>query len=124
MGIETGHVTNLSLERARGPVGALADLARREPFLALSCVLSLHLIVWTGLPILVSRNLQIDLAEGLALGKEWQLGYWKHPPLPWWIDEVAYRLAGDVHIVYLLGPLSAVIAMYVVWRLAREVTAP
>ena len=31
-----------------------------------------------------SHNLQLDLVEDLALGREWQLGYWKHPPLPWW----------------------------------------
>ena len=40
------------------------------------------------LPILVCANLQLDLAEDLALGKEWQLGYWKHPPLPWWLADL------------------------------------
>jgi hypothetical protein len=32
-------------------------------------------------PILICPNLQLDLVDDLALGKEWQLGYWKHPPL-------------------------------------------
>jgi hypothetical protein len=100
------------------------DLVRRRPGAVLAWVLGLHLVVWTVVPILVCRNLQLDLVEDLALGKEWQLGYWKHPPLPWWLADALYRLTGDVHSVYLLGPLSAVVAMYVVWRLAREVTDP
>jgi hypothetical protein len=112
------------MQATGGAFDAAVAWARRRPAAALSAVLGFHLVVWTALPILVCPNLQIDLAEGLALGKEWQLGYWKHPPLPWWIDDVAYRLVGDVRVVYLLGPLSAVIAMYAIWRLAREVTAP
>jgi hypothetical protein len=110
--------------RATGPAGAAIDFARRRPEATIAVVLGIHLLVWTLLPLLVSANLQLDLVEDLALGKEWQLGYWKHPPLPWWIADLAYRLVGDVHIVYLLGPLSAVVCMYVVWRLARDVVEP
>ena len=110
--------------RATGPVDAAISFARRRPATTIAIVLGIHLLVWTLLPILVSRNLQLDLVEDLALGKEWQLGYWKHPPLPWWIADLVYRLVGDVHVVYLLGPLSAVVCMYVVWRLAREVVEP
>ena len=71
----------------------------------LAVVLALHVVIWTALPALLSHNLQLDLAEDLALGREWQLGYWKHPPLPWWLADLAYRIAGDVRAVYLLGPL-------------------
>ena len=105
-------------------IDAAVAWARRRPEAVLAWVLGLHLLVWTALPILVCRNLQLDLAEGLALGKEWQLGYWKHPPLPWWLDDLAFRLVGDVHAVYVLGPLAAVAAMWAVWRLAREVVEP
>ena len=82
------------------------DFARREPGKCLAVVLVLHVVIWTALPALLSHNLQLDLAEDLALGREWQLGYWKHPPLPWWLADLAYRIAGDVRAVYLLGPLS------------------
>src|SRR5262249_4561316 len=68
-------------------------------------------------PLLASHNLQLDLVEDLALGKEWQIGYWKHPPLPWWLADVAYRLTGDVRAVYVLGPLSTAICLWAVWRL-------
>jgi 4-amino-4-deoxy-L-arabinose transferase-like glycosyltransferase len=72
------------------------------------------------LPILVTPNLQLDLVEDLALGKEWQLGYWKHPPLPWWLADALYRATGDLDAIYLLGPLAAVVCFYGVWLLARE----
>jgi hypothetical protein len=107
--------------RKRG-FAALVDLAQREPGKALAVVLAVHLAVWTVLPMLLSANLQLDLVEDLALGKEWQLGYWKHPPLPWWIADLAYRVTGSVKAVYALGPLAAVVCFYGVWLLAREVT--
>jgi hypothetical protein len=84
-------------------------------------VLALHLVIWTALPALLSHNLQLDLVEDLALGREWQLGYWKHPPLPWWAADAIYRLTGSVYAVYLLGPLSAVACMYAVWLLGRDI---
>src|SRR5262245_41712247 len=79
------------------------DFARAEPAKLLTIVIVIHVAVWTLVPILVSPNLQLDLAEGLALGKEWQLGYWKHPPLPWWVTDLIFRVTGQVNSVYLLG---------------------
>src|SRR6476661_6276762 len=96
------------------------DYARREPGRCLATVLILHVVFWTVLPALLSHNLQLDLAEDLALGKEWQLGYWKHPPLPWWLADLAYRAIGDVRAVYLLGPLAAITCFYFVWLTGRE----
>src|SRR5262249_12537143 len=103
---------------------AAVAYARREPARVLFVVLAAHLVVWTTLPILVCSNLQLDLVEDLALGKEWQLGYWKHPPLPWLIADLAYRLVGRVEVVYLLGPLAAVVCLYAVWRLASRMLGP
>src|SRR5688572_9427969 len=100
---------------------ALVDFARREPGKCLAVVLTLHLLIWTLLPLLLSHNLQLDLVEDLALGREWQLGYWKHPPLPWWAADAIYRVTGSVNAVYLLGPLAAVACMYVVWLLGRDI---
>jgi len=112
-------------EDGRGTaVGGLAAYACRAPGRVLAWLLALHVVVWTVLPILVCRNLQLDLAEGLALGREWQLGYWKHPPLPWWLDDLAWRAVGDPRAVYVLGPLAAVIALYAVWRLGRDIVGP
>jgi len=108
---------------ADGMIDRLVAGARRRPGRTLAIVLALHLVVWTLLPILLCPNLQLDLVEDLALGKEWQLGYWKHPPLPWWTADLLYRLTGQLDAIYVLGPLAAVACFYAVWLLAREVTS-
>jgi hypothetical protein len=102
-------------------LSGLTEYARRSPGTCLAVVLALHVVIWTALPALLSHNLQLDLVEDLALGREWQLGYWKHPPLPWWVADLTYRLTGDVHAVYVLGPLAAAACMYAVWLLGRDI---
>lgn len=103
---------------------AIVEAARRKPGTVLAVLLAFHLVVWTALPLLVCPNLQLDLAEDLALGREWQLGYWKHPPLPWWTADLLYRLTGTIHSVYVLGALSATLCFYAVWLLARDTAGP
>src|SRR4051794_1941170 len=102
-------------------IDALVDYARREPGRCLAVVLALHVIIWTVLPALLSHNLQLDLIEDLALGRQWQLGYWKHPPLPWWLADLVYRAVGDVRSVYLLGPIASAVCLYAVWLLGRDI---
>ncbi|MBI2713428.1 MAG: glycosyltransferase family 39 protein [Rhizobiales bacterium] len=105
-------------------IARAVGLALSHPRYVLLCTFGLHLIVWTLLPPLVGFNLQLDLVEDLALGKEWQLGYWKHPPLPWWTADLAFRAVGDPRAVYVLGPVASVVAMYAVWRLGKETVGP
>ena len=105
----------------RGFLDRIVDAARERPGTVLALMLGFQLVVWTLMPALVSANLQLDLVEGLALGKEWQLGYWKHPPLPWWVTDLAYRVTGAIDAVYILGPLAAAVCCYAVWLLARDV---
>lgn len=123
-------VTEIRMDSSVAPLARgdrLADLveqARHAPGRVLAAVLAIHLVLWTLVPILVCPNLQLDLVEDLALGKEWQLGYWKHPPLPWWAADFAYRLTGQIDAVYVLGPLAAVLCLYAVWLLGREIIGP
>lgn len=105
-------------------LAALADRCLAHPGRTLAAVLVAHILVWVAAPIVTFRSLQLDLLEGLVLGREWLLGSWKHPTLPWWLVEIAHRAGGDDRAVYLLGPLAAVACMAVVWRLAREVAPP
>jgi hypothetical protein len=51
---------------------SLLDTAQRAPGSCLAVVLLLHVAIWTALPALLSHNLQLDLVEDLALGREWQ----------------------------------------------------
>ncbi len=112
------------IKPAAGLLSRAIAYAREKPGRVLAWVLGVHFVLWSTLPMLVCNNLQLDLAEGLALGKEWQLGYWKHPPLPWWIADTAHRLTGQVDSVYVLGPLVVVACLYFVWRFGCEVADP
>ena len=107
-----------------GILAPIVNFALRKLGQSLAVVLAVHFVVWTLLPLLTSPNLQLDLAEDLALGKEWQLGYWKHPPLPWWMADLAYRIGGHVDAVYILGPLTVIACFAAVYLLAREIAGP
>ena len=58
------------------------------------------------MPTLLYPNLPLDLIEALIYGREWQLGYDKLPPLPWWLVEIAYRSAGHDFAYYLLAQVG------------------
>ena len=80
---------------------------------------ALHVAVWTALPALLYPNLPLDLIEALVYGREWQLGYDKLPPLPWWLVEIVYRLIGHDFAYYLLAQMAVVAAFAGVFALAR-----
>jgi hypothetical protein len=89
------------------------------PGRAMACFLALHAAVWTALPALLYPNLPLDLIEALIYGREWQLGYDKLPPLPWWLVQIAYRLVGHDFAYYLLAEIAVVAAFALVYAAAR-----
>lgn len=97
----------------------LTDFIARQPQRALLAVLAVHLVVWTALPAALYPNLPLDLIEALTYGREWQLGYDKLPPLPWWLVEIAYRLVGRDFAYYALAQIAVAASLALVWRLAR-----
>ena len=56
--------------------------------------LGLHVLIWWLLPVLLQHNLPLDVIEQLAWGREWQIVYFKHPPLPAWIVESVAVISG------------------------------
>ena len=90
-----------------------------SPGKAFAAFLALHATVWTALPALLYPNLPLDLIEALIYGREWQLGYDKLPPLPWWLVEIAYQIAGHDFAYYLLAQVAVVAAFAGVWAMAR-----
>ncbi len=88
------------------------------PGRAFAAFLALHAAVWTLLPTLLYANLPLDLIEALMYGREWQLGYDKLPPLPWWLAEVAYRLTGHDFSFYLLAQIAVVGAFALIYAAA------
>jgi 4-amino-4-deoxy-L-arabinose transferase-like glycosyltransferase len=90
-----------------------------QPHAAFGAFLALHFAVWTTLPTLLYANLPLDLIEALTYGREWQLGYDKLPPLPWWMIEILYRLFGTDASYYALAEVTIIATFTLVWMVAR-----
>src|SRR5262247_4532561 len=99
---------------------AVLDRIVAAPGRAMAAILVLHAVVWTALPALLYANLPLDLIEALTYGREWQLGYDKLPPLPWWLVEIVYRVFGRDVFFYLLAQATVVAAYAAVWAMARK----
>ncbi len=110
-----------AIEPASGPVppSGLIGFIERRPQAAFGGFLALHIAIWTALPALLYANLPLDLIEALVYGREWQLGYDKLPPLPWWLVEIVHRLAGTDAAYYALAQAAVVIAFALVFATAR-----
>ncbi len=98
---------------------SLKSTIEENPYGALAAFLVLHAAVWTLLPTVLYPNLPLDLIEALTYGREWQLGYDKLPPLPWWLVEIAYRAIGHDFAYYLLAQICVGVAFIAVWSVAR-----
>jgi hypothetical protein len=96
----------------------LAWIAAR-PGRAFAAFLALHAAVWTALPALLYPNLPLDLIEALVYGREWQLGYDKLPPLPWWLVQIAFMTVGHDFAYYLLAQIAVVAGFAFVYLAAR-----
>lgn len=102
----------------------ISTVIARYPFGAFVAFALLHAVVWTALPAIFFRNLPLDLIEALVYGREWQLGYDKLPPLPWWMVEATYRLFGPDLFYYALSQVAVLIAFALVWAMARRLVGP
>ena len=47
--------------------------------------LFLYFIIWAFAPFILTSSYPLDVPEGIYWGREWQWGYYKHPPLSSWI---------------------------------------
>lgn len=101
-----------------------ADWVAAAPGRALAWFLALHATVWTLLPTLLYPNLPLDVIEALLYGREWQLGYDKLPPLPWWLAEIASRLVGRDFAYYALSQMCVAAALAIVFVTARPLVGP
>jgi hypothetical protein len=91
-----------------------------QPRQAFTAFLALHFAVWTALPSAFYLNLPLDLIEALTYGREWQLGYDKLPPLPWWLVEILHRAFNTDVAYYALAQVAVIVAFTAVWATARK----
>jgi 4-amino-4-deoxy-L-arabinose transferase-like glycosyltransferase len=101
----------------------LASIAER-PWAGFLVFAVAHAAIWTVLPITLYPNLPLDLIEALTYGREWQLGYDKLPPLPWWLVEIAWRAFHSDFPYYALGQISVLTAFAAVWALMLRLASP
>jgi hypothetical protein len=97
----------------------LIDAVESRPRTVLAVFLAIHALVWTALPALLYFNLPLDVIEAMTYGREWQLGYDKLPPLPWFLGEIAFRLTGSDASLYALSQVAVIVAFIAVWMTAR-----
>lgn len=92
---------------------------RSNSWPVLGAFLLAYVLAWTVLPAVLSPGLPLDVVEGIAWGREWQWGYYKHPPMPAWLLYPAFRVLGRLG-PYLVSQLAILLALAYVYRLARE----
>jgi hypothetical protein len=82
-------------------------------------------LLWTLIATLTQHVPPLDTVEWLCWGRQWQLGYYKHPPLAAWVADAAFRLTGGSFFgVYLAGYIAIAVAIWCVWQLARTMLPP
>jgi dolichyl-phosphate-mannose-protein mannosyltransferase len=101
----------------------LASIGER-PWVGFFLFAIAHAALWIVLPFALYPNLPLDLIEALTYGREWQLGYDKLPPLPWWLVEIAYRTFDADVVYYALGQISVLMAFAAVWALMLRIATP
>ncbi|HEX4554359.1 MAG TPA: glycosyltransferase family 39 protein [Xanthobacteraceae bacterium] len=111
-------------DRAGAMIAALLDRLQKRPGEGFALFCLVHAALWTLLPATLYPNLPLDLIEALTYGREWQLGYDKLPPLPWWLIEGVYRLFGADTAFYLVAQMTVLAAFWLVWLLARRLVGP
>ncbi len=79
-----------------------------------------QVVIWTLVPRLFAISLPLDIvSDGISWGREWQWGYFKHPPLPSWTVEIFFDALGDTG-PFLLSQLAIAATYWLVYRLGRE----
>lgn len=84
--------------------------------------LASHLLIWTVYPSITQANLDKwgDMVENFAWGQEWQLGYFKHPPLFAWVTAAWFNVFPNTDWAYfLLSQVNVVIGFLAIWLLAK-----
>lgn len=92
--------------------------------LAIAALLVLHVATWTlyGTLALGFTSLHDDMTEAWVWGQEWQLGYFKHPPLFGWVAGAWFHVFPRTDwSFYLLSSLNSAIGLAGVVALAHSV---
>lgn len=82
----------------------------------------LFALIFTVIPMLCRNIIPHDMIENLYWGKEWQLGYAKHPPLFAWVSWVFfkfYELLSNPELLGLLFVFRYVVAYVFIFKIVK-----
>ncbi|KZL26980.1 glycosyltransferase family 39 protein [Pseudovibrio sp. Ad37] len=84
-------------------------------------ILLFHAAIYTAASTLVASNLPLDAVESLYWGKEWQLGYFKHPPMSAWMIDAVVQLFGRADwVIFAAAEACTILAVLPVVLIVRE----
>jgi hypothetical protein len=99
----------------------LAQVAIARPRQLFWWFVALHAAIWTLSSIALWHNLPDDSMEMVYWGREWQLGYYKLPPLPAWVAAIAEQATFGAHWTPLfVSQLFVSISFWAIWRFTSE----
>lgn len=88
-------------------------------------IVSLHVVLWTVLPILLRPTLPIDALEGVVWGQHLILGYDRNPWLNAWLTRLAVEIGGySGWLTYLFSQFFVGLCFWSVWRLGKKMLTP
>ncbi|MGL6194315.1 MAG: glycosyltransferase family 39 protein [Thermoguttaceae bacterium] len=80
-----------------------------------------YTILWTVLPGLLMPGYLLDVPEMIFVGKEWVIGYPKHPTLHTWILNIFEIVTNRAHFApFLTSQICVLICFWASWKTARK----
>jgi 4-amino-4-deoxy-L-arabinose transferase-like glycosyltransferase len=106
-------------------VSIFVELLRSRPSLAVWLAALAQALLWLLVPSLFYAAPPGELANVLAVGREFQLGTDLGPPLAFWLAEIAFDATGHSVVgVYLLSQVCVVVTYWAVFALGRAIVGP
>lgn len=97
-------------------VSLYVELLRTHPRLVFWFAALAQAVLWTLVPALFYAAPPGDVADVIAIGKNFHFGSERGPPLAYWLAEIAFRIGGLTG-VYVLSQLCILIAFWAVFTL-------
>jgi dolichyl-phosphate-mannose-protein mannosyltransferase len=106
-----------------GPLHAsiFVEALRAHAGLLVAGALIVHAILWTLAPGISEPTPDPKIAAGLAIGREWMLGYPGMPILAPWTLQSVYTVFPSIFLMKMLGPISVALAGWYVFGLTRRI---
>ena len=87
------------------------------PFWLTACAI----VVWSASAAVINPAQYADNLEQFTWSHSFEMGYWKHPPLPTWIIAAFIRIVGfSVYWTYALAAFSFVGTAFFTWKIAQR----